>query len=161
LPGTESRSKLFVDGCLYTNGRWTMRLSPEGIDQRLASARSATLGTTDGAGRAHLVPIVFACREGVIYTAIDAKPKTTLRLRRIRNIEINPQVSVLVDHYEDDWDRLWWIRLDGVAQIANDGPLRETALAILTEKYAVYADQPPPGPAIAITVERIRSWSAR
>ena len=137
-----------------------MRLAPEGIHQRLSYARSATLGTTDGAGRAHLVPIVFAHRDGVIYTAIDAKPKATLRLRRIRNIEVNPNVSVLVDHYEDDWDRLWWIRLDGVARIVSDGPLRETALEILTEKYPVYADQPPPGPAIAITVERIRSWSA-
>ena len=137
-----------------------MRLTPNEIQQRLAGARSATLGTTDGTGRAHLVPIVFAYRDGVIYTAIDAKPKTTLRLRRIANIELNPQVSVLVDHYEDDWDRLWWIRLDGVARIASDGSLRESALEVLTEKYPVYAAQPPPGPAIAITVERIRSWSA-
>lgn len=138
-----------------------MRLSPEVIHERLSDARSATLGTTDGAGRAHLVPIVFAYREGLLYTAIDAKPKTTLRLRRIRNIEANPQVCVLVDHYEDDWDRLWWIRLDGMARIVSDGPLRKTALEILTEKYPVYTGQPPPGPAIAITVERIRSWSAR
>ncbi|MCY4620298.1 MAG: TIGR03668 family PPOX class F420-dependent oxidoreductase [bacterium] len=137
-----------------------MRISPDWIHQRLSDARSATLGTTDGAGRAHLVPIVFAYRDRVIYTAIDAKPKTTLRLRRIRNIEANPHVSVLVDHYEDDWDRLWWIRLDGTALIASGGPLRETALELLTEKYPVYAGQPPPGPAIAITVERIRSWSA-
>ncbi len=137
-----------------------MRLSPNEIQQRLAGARSATLGTTDGTGRAHLVPIVFAYRDGVVYTAVDAKPKTTLRLRRIANIEQNPHVSVLVDHYEDDWDRLWWIRLDGVARIAQNGPLRDTALELLAAKYPVYADQPPPGPAIAITVERIRSWSA-
>ena len=139
-----------------------MRLSPEGIHQRLSGARSATLGTTGGGGRAHLVPIVFAYRDrdGVVYTAVDAKPKTTLRLRRIANIEHSPHVSVLVDHYEDDWDRLWWIRLDGVARIAHSGPLLETALEALAEKYPVYAGQPPPGPAIAITVERIRSWSA-
>ncbi len=137
-----------------------MRLSPNEIQQRLAGARSATLGTTDGTGRAHLVPIVFAYRDGVVYTAVDAKPKTTLRLRRIANIEQNPHVSVLVDHYEDDWDRLWWIRLDGVARIAQNWPLRDTALELLAAKYPVYADQPPPGPAIAITVERIRSWSA-
>ena len=137
-----------------------MRLSPDGIHQRLSAARSATLGTTDGTGRAHLVPIVFAYRNGIIYTAVDSKPKATLRLRRIRNIESNPQVSVLVDHYEDDWDRLWWIRLDGTAQIASDGPLRDTALETLTEKYPVYTGQPPPGPAIVITAERIRSWSA-
>ena len=160
MPGGNCRIKLSGDGYLDTNGRWIMRLSPEGIQQRLSGTRSATLGTTDRAGRAHLVPIVFAHRDDVVYTAIDAKPKTTLRLRRIRNIELNPQVSVLVDHYEDDWDRLWWIRLDGVARIVSDGPLRETALEMLTEKYSVYADQPPPGPAIVITVERIRSWSA-
>lgn len=137
-----------------------MRLTPNEIHQRLTGARSATLGTTDGTGRAHLVPIVFAYRDGVVYTAVDAKPKTTLRLRRMANIEQHPHVSVLVDHYEDDWDRLWWIRLDGVARIAHSGPLRETALQALVEKYPVYAGQPPPGPAIAITVERIRSWSA-
>jgi PPOX class probable F420-dependent enzyme len=137
-----------------------MRLSQNEIQQRLAGARSATLGTTDGTGRAHLVPIVFAYRDGVVYTAVDAKPKTTLRLRRIANIDLDPQVSVLVDHYEDDWSRLWWIRVDGVARIAHSGHLRETALEALAEKYPVYAGQPPPGPAITITVERIRSWSA-
>ena len=137
-----------------------MRLSRSQISQRLSLARSATLGTTDEQGRAHLVPIVFAYREGTVYTAVDAKPKATLHLRRIRNIERNPLVSVLVDHYHDDWDRLWWIRLDGVARVAEDGPVRDTAIDLLTEKYPVYADQPPPGPAIAITVESIRSWSA-
>ena len=137
-----------------------MRLSRSQISQRLSLARSATLGTTDEQGRAHLVPIVFAYRDGTVYTAIDAKPKATMRLRRIRNIEARPDVSVLVDHYHDDWDRLWWIRLDGVARVADNGPVRDTAIELLTEKYPVYVEQPPPGPAIAITVEAIRSWSA-
>ena len=137
-----------------------MRLSRDHISQHLHLARSATLGTTDDRGHAHLVPIVFAYQRRTIYTAIDGKPKATMRLRRIRNIEANPQVAVLVDHYDDDWERLWWIRLDGTARIAEDGPVRETAIELLTEKYPVYAEQPPPGPALAITVERIRSWSA-
>lgn len=138
-----------------------MLLSRDQISQHLHLARSATLGTTDQAGRPHLVPIVFAYRERTIYTAIDAKPKSTMRLRRIRNIETNPQVSVLVDHYDDDWDRLWWIRLDGMARVVESGPVRETAIELLTDKYPVYAEQPPPGPAIVITVEGIRSWWAR
>ena len=137
-----------------------MRLSRDQISQRLSLASSATLGTTDEQGRAHLVPIVFAYRDGTVYTAIDAKPKATMRLRRIRNIEARPHVSVLVDHYHDNWDRLWWIRLDGLAQVAANGPVRDTAIELLTEKYPVYAEQPPPGPAITITVEAIRSWSA-
>ncbi len=130
------------------------------LTNRLGSARSATLGTLGRSGRPHLVPIVFAYEEGFIYTAVDQKPKSTLRLRRLINIEANPNVSVLVDHYENDWTRLWWVRLDGTAEVVRSGPSFRKGLALLAGKYNVYTREPPPGPVIQIRVDRIRSWSA-
>ena len=67
------------------------------------------------------MPVVFALFDAVIYTAVDAKPKSTQRSRRLANIEANPHVSVLVDHYADDWSQLWWVRADGVAVIHRAG----------------------------------------
>ena len=91
------------------------------IGSRLGRARSATLGTVDGHGRPHLVPIVFAYEDERLYTAVDLKPKSTFRLKRLRNIEGNPNVCVLVDHYDEDWSRLWWVRLDGTARVVRSG----------------------------------------
>ena len=130
------------------------------IARRLHSARSATLGTVDDRGRPHLVPIVFAYDEGRIYNAVDHKPKSTYRLKRLRNVAANPHVSVLVDHYDDDWSRLWWIRVDGTAEVVGSGPRFRRALALLADKYADYVAQPPPGPIIEVRVENVRAWSA-
>ena len=130
------------------------------IVRRLGNARSATLGTVDAGGRPHLVPIVFAYDEGRLYTAVDRKPKSTFRLKRLRNIESNPDVSVLVDHYDDDWTALWWVRIDGTARVIGSGPVLRKGLVLLTAKYEVYTTQPPPGPVIEVRVENVRAWSA-
>ena len=130
------------------------------FDRRLRSVRSATLGTVGKSGRPHLVPIVFAYEDGLLYTAVDRKPKSTYRLRRLRNIEADPNVSVLVDHYDDDWSRLWWVRLDGTARVIRSGAVLRKGIALLTSKYDVYTTEPPPGPLIEIRVDKVRSWSA-
>ncbi len=130
------------------------------ITRRLRDARSAVLGTVDTAGRPHQVPIVFAYQQGFLYTAVDRKPKTTFRLKRLRNIEANPQVSVLVDHYDDDWTRLWWVRLDGTAQVIGSGPDFRKGISLLVAKYQTYTDAPPPGPMIEVRIDHVRSWSA-
>lgn len=135
-------------------------IDAEQITRRLAEARSATLGTVDQEGRPHLVPIVFAYRDGRLYTAVDRKPKSTNRLKRLRNIEANPGVSVLVDRYDDDWTRLWWIRIDGEARVVDSGRDFSEGIALLTRKYQPYGAQPPPGPVIEVRVETIRAWSA-
>lgn len=135
-------------------------IDPDQITRRLTEARSATLGTVDQTGRPHLVPIVFAYRNGRLYTAVDRKPKSTSRLKRLRNIEANSGVSVLVDHYEDDWTQLWWIRVDGTARVISSGPAFREAIALLSGKYQPYGAQPPPGPVIEVRVETIRAWSA-
>lgn len=96
----------------------------------------------------------------MIYTAVDAKPKSTTDLRRLRNIGANPNVCVLADHYDADWTQLWWVRADGQASILDD-PAAAAPIGLLTARYAQYRDTPPPGPVIAIHVERWTGWSAR
>jgi PPOX class probable F420-dependent enzyme len=128
-------------------------------DPRLNAARVARLATTDPDGRPHLVPIVFALEGDTLYSAVDRKPKRSQRLRRIENARARPDVTILVDHYEDDWDRLWWIRLRGRARVLDEGVERERALALLREKYEQYRDRPPDGPVLAVDVTDVREWS--
>ncbi|MEU8267698.1 TIGR03668 family PPOX class F420-dependent oxidoreductase [Sphaerisporangium sp. NPDC049002] len=127
---------------------------------RMRDARVARLGTVGEDGTPHLVPVTFSLDGDRIVTAVDHKPKsTTTGLRRLRNIRANPRVSVLVDHYDDDWATLWWVRADGVATIVEHDEERLPALASLVAKYPQYADRVPEGPVILIEVTRYASWS--
>lgn len=105
------------------------------------------------------MPITFAVDGDTVYSAVDAKPKSTTELRRLSNIAANPRVSVLVDHYADDWTQLWWARADGSAHIAVGAEVAR-ALELLTARYAQYVTHPPGGPVIAIDVRRWSGWSA-
>ena len=127
---------------------------------RFADARSARLSTVAADGRPHIVPIVFVCVSGHIYSAVDHKPKKSTDLKRLRNIVANPRVSVLVDHYDDDWSSLWWARIDGAARVLESGPTFVRALDLLVDKYEQYGDLRPSGPVIDIEIERITGWSA-
>ena len=120
----------------------------------------ARLGTTDPDGRPHLVPIVFALDGETLYSSVDRKPKRSTRLRRIENARARPDVTILVDHYDEDWMQLWWIRLRGRARVLDTGEERERALALLIEKYPQYRHAPPDGPVLAVDVTEVRSWSA-
>lgn len=125
--------------------------------ERFCAAQVARLATADDFGRPHLVPIVFAVEGAMIYSAVDAKPKSSTALRRLANIAADPQVSLLVDHYEDDWARLWWARADGTAEVLAEAP---AAIGLLAERYHQYRGAPPSGPVIAIAVQRWSGWSA-
>jgi PPOX class probable F420-dependent enzyme len=127
---------------------------------RFAQAPIARLATVSPDGMPHLVPVVFALRDDVVYTAVDAKPKTTQRLRRLANIETNPQVSLLVDHYADDWTQLWWVRVDGAATIHRGGDALDNGYQLLRAKYSQYQSVSLDGPVIAIAVQRWASWHA-
>lgn len=120
----------------------------------------ARLATTDPDGRPHLVPIVFALDGDTLFSAVDWKPKRSQVLRRIENARARPDVTILVDHYEDDWSRLWWIRVRGRARVLDDGPERERALALLAEKYEQYRERPPAGPVLAVDVDDVYAWTA-
>ena len=135
-------------------------MEPAAQKRRLEEARVARLATADVNGKPHIVPITFAVEGDTLYFAVDAKPKRTSDLKRLRNIAANPAVSVLVDHYEQDWDRLWWVRGDGTARVVEDRVRTERALDLLVRKYAQYRDARPPGPVVAITIERMTGWAA-
>ena len=127
---------------------------------RFAAAPVARMATVRPDGRPHVVPIVFAVDGEVIYTAVDGKPKSTPRLQRLANIAADPRVSIVVDHYDDDWSQLWWVRADGVATVVSDGPECLRGVALLRGKYPQYAQVSVDGPVIAVAVEKWSSWPA-
>jgi PPOX class probable F420-dependent enzyme len=127
---------------------------------RVAESRVARLATIDADGRAHLVPIVFALDEDTLYSAVDAKPKASRTLRRIENARHRPDVTVLVDHYDEDWDRLWWVRLRGRARVLDGGDEAAEALALLVDRYAPYRREPPGLPVLAVDIVEWRGWAA-
>jgi PPOX class probable F420-dependent enzyme len=126
---------------------------------RFAAARVARLATADAAGRPHLVPIAFAVAGDTIYSAVDAKPKRTLALRRLANVRANPAVSLLVDHWdEEDWSRLWWVRADGRGRVlAPADEEARRAIELLRERYP---RQRAAGEVLAVAVERWSGWTA-
>jgi PPOX class probable F420-dependent enzyme len=128
---------------------------------RFAAAPVAHLASADASGRPHVVPITFALVGETIYSAVDSKPKRTRALRRLANVAANPAVAVLVDHYERDWERLWWVRADGRGRTLDaDTEEALAALAALAARYEPYRLARPQGPVLAIDVERWVGWSA-
>jgi PPOX class probable F420-dependent enzyme len=130
-------------------------LSRACAEERLAAARVGRLATVTADGEPHLVPVCFALCGGRIVTAVDAKPKATRALRRLENVRATGRASLLVDHYEEDWARLWWVRVDGPADVAGGD---DDAMAALAAKYEQYRAAPPAGPVIALRPDRWRSW---
>ena len=126
--------------------------------QRVEAARVGRLATVTSGGRPHVVPCCFALDGDVVWSAVDAKPKSTHALRRLDNLRANPAAALLVDHYEDDWAALWWVRLDGHGQEVDDPAERADALTLLAAKYPQYAATPPPGPVVRVDVTGWRAW---
>lgn len=125
----------------------------------MAAARVARLATHNPSGAIDLVPITFALVGDRIVTAVDHKPKRTPQLQRLENIRRNPDVTVLVDHYSDDWTELWWVRLRGRATVLEDAG--HAVVQPLVEKYDQYREQPPAGPVIVVQVADVTAWAAR
>ena len=130
----------------------------------LASARTAHLATSDQYARPHVVPIVFVWRDPLLYTPLDRKPKREddwHALRRVRNIETNGRVAIVVDRYDEDWSRLAWVLLEGVATILENGDERDQAAGWLREKYAQYEAVSLEGrPVVRVAVERSVEWAS-
>jgi PPOX class probable F420-dependent enzyme len=132
------------------------------LADEVARCRVARLATLDADGRPHLVPIVFALVGETLYSAVDEKPKSSRALRRIENARERPDVTVLVDDYDDeDWTRLWWVRIRGRARVLDEGQEALAALEALTAKYPQYRDAPPGPPVLAVDVGEWRAWSSQ
>lgn len=136
-----------------------MKISPLVARERFVGSPVARLATADAHGVPHAVPVTFAVLGDVVYFAVDHKPKSTWQLRRLSNIRENPSVTVLVDHYAEDWSTLWWARADGRGEVLEDGQERHRAVELLRDKYDQYRDSPPQGPVVAIRVERWSGWA--
>ena len=118
------------------------------------------LATVRRDGRPHVVPVCFVVTNDVVYSAVDDKPKRHRHLQRISNVAATGAASLLIDEYDDDWSRLWWVRLDGRARLVDNTVEAERAIRLLCDKYPQYRDQPPSGPVLAVDVERWVGWSA-
>jgi PPOX class probable F420-dependent enzyme len=129
--------------------------------RRFAAARVARLATVGADGRPHLVPLVFVLAGPTVYSAVDAKPKRSTALRRLANVAADPRVALLVDHYEEDWRALWWVRADGLGRVLDPGAAEaRTGIGLLVRRYDQYRDRPPAGPVLAVDVIRWTGWSA-
>lgn len=127
--------------------------------RRFAAARVAHLATIRPTGAPHIIPITFVLDGRTVLWSVDHKPKTSDRLQRLFNIETHPQVSLMVDHYHDDWRYLWWVRADGLATVITDEDKAEDAIDLLGRKYRYYKERPPQGPVVAIHVKKWRGWT--
>ena len=132
--------------------------------KRFAAARVARLATADAGGRPHVVPIVFAVDGDRVYSVVDAKPKRTSALRRLRNVAENPRVALLVDHYQESWSALWWVRAEGMGRVLDPASEVEAerdeavrAVALLRERYP---QQRAVGMVLAVDVQRWSGWTA-
>jgi PPOX class probable F420-dependent enzyme len=137
-----------------------MRLDPAEARDRFVRSPVLRLATAGADGRPHLVPCTFAVDgSGRVVIGIDSKPKTSANLRRLRNISEDPRVSLLVDQYDDDWTRLWWVRADGTAAIERAGAEHAAHWDLLRARYPQYAGQVLDGPVIVVTVGSWTGWA--
>jgi PPOX class probable F420-dependent enzyme len=132
--------------------------------EQLASARVARLATVRPDARPHVVPLVFALVDHVdgpvLYWAVDEKPKAAATLQRITNLEADPTAELLVDDYDEDWSRLWWVRASVTAREVVGPDERLLAREALAAKYPQYRAEPPNGRIFRLDVTSVRGWSA-
>jgi PPOX class probable F420-dependent enzyme len=137
-------------------------LIPPEIHARLDAARIARLATLDADRRPHLVPICFVWDGTFFYSAIDHKPKRVAptRLARLKNIQETPHVALLVDHYDEDWARLWYILVRGEAELVTEPAERKRAIERLRAKYPQYDSSmlSDGSPVLRIAPVRLVAW---
>jgi PPOX class probable F420-dependent enzyme len=147
-----------------TSGR-IARVERDEALARLRSARVGRLATLTPEGTPHVVPFVFVVKEQDsairLYWMVDEKPKRSKELQRLRNIEHQPAVELVVDEYEEDWSRLWWVRARGSARVVVEADERDAALGLLRGKYPQYESTDDPGLVVAIEVEAITGWESK
>ncbi len=129
----------------------------------LTRAPVGHLATAGATGAPHVIPVCYAFDGHVIYSVLDQKPKSVALagLRRVKNIQANPQVSLVVDHYEDDWQQLGYVLVLGRAELLIEGDERIVAIRLLCDKYHQYRDMDvDENPVIKVIPHRIVGWGA-
>ncbi len=137
------------------------RATPAWALALLREARVGRLATADAAGRPLVVPVCYVLDDARLYSAVDAKPKSTRNLRRLRNIADNPHVSLVVDLWDEDWSRLAWVIVEGRARVLTTGADFTRAIDLLVAKYPQYRALPldrTGGAVIAIDLDRVLTW---
>jgi PPOX class probable F420-dependent enzyme len=133
--------------------------TPAWVTDALATSRVGRLGTVDATGAVRMVPICFAVTAGWLVSAVDHKPKRTGQLRRLDDMVATGRATVLVDHYDDDWSRLWWVRIRGRAMVHVERDEEATAaIAALVAKYEQYRTTAPTGAVYRIAMDEVRWW---
>jgi PPOX class probable F420-dependent enzyme len=131
--------------------------------ERVRGARVGRLATVRADGRPHVVPVCFALLEteaaSTIVSATDEKPKSTTNLQRLRNVRANPSAALIVDHYDENWKNVWWVRVEGRGRVVEGGPERAAAVDALREKYAQYGEVGITGAVLTIDVDRWSGWT--
>jgi PPOX class probable F420-dependent enzyme len=143
-----------------------MTVIPAAVSGFIRDGRVGRLGTADPSGQPMVVPICYAFDGALLYSPVDGKPKTVApaALRRIRNIQDNPKVSVVIDRYEEDWARLEWVMIQGDADVLTGGPEFARGAALLLAKYPQYRAMGLPsdrGLMIRVRPGRVRHWRSR
>jgi PPOX class probable F420-dependent enzyme len=125
---------------------------------RLAIARHGVLGTIHPDRGLDVVPVVFAVRDRRLVLPVDTvKPKRARRLQRLANLERDGRCVVLVSEYDEDWSRLWWVRVHG---LAAETPLTDADGAALAERYPQYRRAGSISSLITVAPAAITGWSA-
>jgi PPOX class probable F420-dependent enzyme len=127
---------------------------PAIAEEHFAQARIGRLATVTPVGRPHVVPVCFVLHDGMVYTAVDAKPKATSALARLENVRAGGRASVLVDHYEENWANLWWVRVEGAAEVLQSA----RAIDALVAKYEQYRERRPAGDVWRVATDELRWW---
>lgn len=126
--------------------------------------RVAHLATVDSNAQPHAVPIVYAFDGQRIFTPVDEKPKKVgaYQLQRVRNIQENSRVALIIDEYSEDWNRLAWLQIRGEAKIVTSGNLYVSGVQLLSSKYPQYQEMPlARRPLIVIAPEKVTGWRAQ
>jgi PPOX class probable F420-dependent enzyme len=130
------------------------------LRRRFAASPVARLSTVRPDGGPHVVPIVFALDGDTVFSAVDAKPKRSTNLQRLANVRAEARCALLVDHYDDDWRRLWWVRADGHGEVVDVLPTGHPGILALVQRFSQYRDEPPSGPLLVVTVQRWTGWTS-
>lgn len=129
--------------------------------RRLEHARSGVLSTVHRDRGVDAVPVVFAVVGRTVAVPIDrVKAKRSTDLQRVRNVEHDPRCVLLVDNYDDDWSRLWWVRLHATGGLVEGDAEAASATAALAGRYPAYRDPDAIAAVLRLTPTRITGWHA-